>query len=317
MSVTGIGITEGLIKDVLESTSGFKAGVDFGLAYSPMRVENEEDITGYKRIVAANDRDTLSAASTILEPITKNGLRITENLKMAEAATLFELSQRDVDLALANELAVFCEKASIDYFEARKLMEHYNHCVLQMPTLADRNIREEPYLLLEDAENLGAKLRIPAIAKEINEEVIKHAVNLTRDALRDCGKTLRRARITLLGISQVPNMKNPTKKTVREFAKMLEAKGARISLYDPYFSSDELAEMQLHVNKNLTESIENTDCIIILTGHEQFKRLNLRKLKVVVRMPAAIVDLEGIFEPSNVEKEGFIYRGLGRGVWTK
>jgi UDP-N-acetyl-D-mannosaminuronate dehydrogenase len=220
-------------------------------------------------------------------------------------------------LALANELAIFCEKASIDYLETQKLMEHDNQCTLPMPTLADGSIQKGPYLLLDDAENLNMKLQIPAIAAEVNEEVIKHAATLTREALRDCGKTLRRARIVLLGLSQTPNMKSHAKKTVREFVKMLEAKGVRISLYDPYFSTDELAEMQIHGSKNLAESIENVDCVILATGHEPFKRLDLRKVKVVVKMPAAIVDLEGIVNPANVEKEGFIYRGLGRGVWKK
>ena len=63
--------------------------------------------------------------------------------------------------------------------------------------------------------------------------------------------------------------------------------------------------------------MDKADCAIILSGHEQFKRLNLKKLKALMKMPAAIVDLEGIIEADKVEKEGFIYRGLGRGIWTK
>jgi len=63
--------------------------------------------------------------------------------------------------------------------------------------------------------------------------------------------------------------------------------------------------------------VKGADCIAILTGHEQFKRLNLKKLKLLVKMPAAIVDLEGVLEPAKVEAEGFIYLGFGRGVWKK
>jgi len=140
---------------------------------------------------------------------------------------------------------------------------------------------------------------------------------LTKDALRNCGKTLRRARISLFGILQRPNMKSSPKKMVEELAKILEARGAKVSLYDPYFSGDESAEIKCHLKKNLTEALENADCILILTSHDQFKRLNLKKMKVIMKMPAAIVDFEGIIEPDKVEREGFIYRGLGRGVWTK
>jgi len=320
MSITGVGVTQGMIKEILENTSGFKVGVDFGLAYSPIRVLNEqtlETLRNQERIVAATDRNSLNAASTVLGIIEKDCVKKIGDVKTAEAVTLFKAVQQDVNVALANELALFCEKVGVDYLEAHKLAKIGIYSTLSLPMLTDENIREEPHLLLEDSENLNLKLRIPAIAREINEEIIKHAVNLTKDALRNCGKTLRRARISVLGILQTPNMKSSPKKMVEELVKMLEAKGAKVSLYDPYFSGDELAEVQRHLKKNLTEALEGADCILILTGHDQFKRLNLKKLKAMMKMPAAIVDLEGIVEPNNVEKEGFIYRGLGRGVWTK
>jgi len=320
MSTVGVGVTQGLVKEVLENTSGFKVGADFGLAYSPIRLLNGqtlETLANQERIVAATDKNSLNAASTILGTFTKGCLRKTECVKTAEAVTLFEAMQQDVNVALANELALFCEKVGVDYLEAHKLAKIGAYPVLSLPTLVDGNIREDSYLLLEDSENLNLKLRVPAIAREINEEIVKHAVNLTKDALRKCGKTLRRARISLLGILQIPNMKSPPKKMVEELAKMLEARGAKVSVYDPAFSSDEMGETQYHLKKNLSEALEGVDCILILTGHDQFKRLNLKKLKALMKMPAAIVDLEGIVEPNKVEKEGFIYRGLGRGVWTK
>jgi UDP-N-acetyl-D-mannosaminuronate dehydrogenase len=71
------------------------------------------------------------------------------------------------------------------------------------------------------------------------------------------------------------------------------------------------------LKKTSTDAVEGTDCAVIVTAHDQFRRLNLRKLKLAMKMPAAIVDLEGIVDPGKVEKEGFIYRGLGRGVWTR
>jgi len=320
MSTAGLGATEGLIKEILENTSGFKVGSDFGLAYSPIRSLNGqtlETLTNHERIVAATDESSLNSASTILETIAKNGVKKTGDIKTAEAATLFETVQQDVNIALAKEFALFCEKVGVDYLEVHKLAKIDGCSTLSLPIIVDENIQREPYLLLEDAEDLNLKFRIPAIAREINEEIIKHAINLIKDALRNCGKTLRRARISLLGISQVPNMKSPPKKLVKELAKMLEARGAKISLYDPYFSGDELAEMQHIFDKNLNEVVEGVDCILILTAHEQFKRLNLKRLKIIMKMPAAIVDFEGIVEPDKVEKEGFIYRGLGRGVWKK
>jgi nucleotide sugar dehydrogenase len=320
MSTVGVGVTQGLVIEVLENTSGFKVGADLGLAYSPIQTLTEqtlENVANQERIVAATDKNSLNAASTILGTFTKGRLKKTECVKTAEAVTLFEAMQQDVNVALANELALFCEKAEVDYLEAHKLAKIHTYPVLSLPTLDNGNTREDPYLLLEDSENLNLKLRISAIAREINEEIAKHAINLTKDALRNCGKTLRRAKISVLGILQTPNMKSPPKKMVEELAKMLEARGAKVGVFDPYFSSDEMGEMPYRLKKNLSEALEGIDCILILTGHDQFKRLNLKKLKALMKMPAAIVDFEGIVEPDKVEKEGFIYRGLGRGVWTK
>jgi UDP-N-acetyl-D-mannosaminuronate dehydrogenase len=183
--------------------------------------------------------------------------------------------------------------------------------------LPDDSAADEPYLLLEDAENLNVRLRIPSVARDVNNEIIKHVANLVKDALKNCGKTMRRARISVLGISQTVNTKGPAKKTAKDVADILEARGAKVSLYDPNFARNETADMPYHFKKNLAESTEGADCIVILTAHDQFKRLNLRKMKLTMKMPAAIVDLEGVVEPNKIEKEGFVYRGLGRGVWTK
>ena len=320
VSIMGIGVTEGLVNEILENTSGFKVGVDFGLVYSPIRTldgETLERFPDHKRIVAARNKNSSNSASAILGTIAKKGIIETENVKAAEAAALFEMLQQDINVALANELALFCEKAGADYLKARKLLDTDAYCALSLPTLAGGSIKGEPYLLLEEAENLGVRLRISTIAIEINEEIVRHVVNLARDALRNCGKTLRRAKISLLGLSQMPNTKSSIKKAVKALAKMLEAKGAKVSVYDPYFPDNELTEIPRLFKKSLVEVLEGVDCIILLTGHEQFKRLSLKKLKVMMKMPAAIVDLEGIVEPDKVEREGFVYRGLGRGVWTK
>jgi nucleotide sugar dehydrogenase len=315
-STVGVGVIEGMVKEVLENTSGLKVGVDLGLAYTPIcNVSSKplEKTENCRRIVAATDKNSLEAASAIMEAAVGKDVQRIENIKTAEAATLFETAQRNTNVALANEFALFCEKTGIDYLKASKLAPS----IISSPMLTDRNAQEESHLLLEDAENINVKLRIPKIAAEINEETISHITNLAREALRNCGKTLRRARISLLGISQTPNMKDAPKKTAEDLAKILEAKGAKVRISDPYFSNDELFELSNRFKKNLNEALENVDCIIILTGHDQYKRLNLKKLKIVMKTPAAIIDLEGIMEPDKIEKEGFTYRGFGRGIWTK
>lgn len=319
VKLAGIGIVEGTVKEALENSSGFKVGTDFGLAYSPFHVlsgQGPAATVDCLRLVAATEGNSLNAASAVLALVSRGGLEKTVNMKAAGAAALFQVQQKDVAVALANELALFCEKIGVDYFEANELLAG-SVSSLEPPVLSNEDVQEEPYLLLADAENQNVKLRIPAVAREINEQTAKHVANLVKDALRSCGKTLRRSRVSLLGLSQTPNTKSHPKRIVKQVVQVLTARGARIRLYDPYFSENELGDLKPLFKKNLTEALEAADCIVILTGHDQFKRLGLNKLKIMMKTPSAIVDLERIVEPAKAEKEGFIYRGLGRGVWTK
>lgn len=299
--IAGIGFIEGTVKETLENTSGLKAGQDFGLAYNPI-LTADASIANLELKVAATDQTSLNAASTVLKTITKKVKEIND-VKMAEIATLFTVAKQDANKALANELSVFCENANTDYFKILKLLDLNDPSF--WPTIVEEENRDEAYLLLDSAENLNAKLRLPALARQINEDMVKHAVNLTQDALRSGGKPLRRARVAVLGTA------NPTTAT-GIFVKMIELKGAKASLYDPI---SKMGPQDWRVVKtSLNEAVEGTDCIVILTGQEQFKNLNLKKLKALMKTPSVIVDLIGIFEPKKVEAEGFIYCGLGRGT---
>ena len=97
----------------------------------------------------------------------------------------------------------------------------------------------------------------------------------------------------------------------------LRAKGAIVQVYDPFFSQKELTEYAFPAKKTLTKAVEGTDCLLIAVGHDRFKRLNLRRIKFLMKKPSAIVDMGHVIDPVKAEKEGFVYRGAGRGVWFK
>jgi len=319
-STTGPGITETLVKETLENASGLKAGVDFGLAYSPTRAAPGQvlrDIAAYARVVGAINERSLEVASLVLGTIVKGGIIRVRDIKTAEAVKLFENVYRDVNIALANDFAEFCEKAGIDYLEAQRAANTQPFCHLLLPGIVGGHIPKDPYLLLEEAENVNVKLRMLVLARKINDEKPTHAIRLVRDALRQCGKPLRRAKIAILGVSYRPNVKEPRGSKTEELVKKLRAKGATVQVYDPFYSQKELTDMGYPAQKTLTKTVEGTDCLIIAVGHSRFKRLNLKRLKLLMRKSPALVDMGHVTEPSAVEREGFIYRGIGRGVWSK
>ncbi len=319
-STTGPGITETIIKETLEKASGLKAGVDFGLAYSPTRAAPGRvlrDVATYARVVGAIDEKSLNVTSLVLGTVVKGGIVKVRDMKTAEAVKLFENVQRDVSLALANDFAQFCEKIGIDYLEAQKAANTQLYCHLLVPGIVSGHIPKDPYLLLEEAESVDTKLRMLVLARKINDEMVIHAVRLVKDALKQCGKPLRRAKISILGVSYRPNVKEPRGSKTEELVRRLRAKGAIVQVYDPFYSQKELTETGYPAKKTLTKVVEGTDCLLIAVGHDRFKRLNLRKINFLMRKPPAIVDMGHVIDSVKAEKEGFIYRGVGRGIWTK
>ena len=316
-SMVGIGVTENLLKEVLESSSGFRVGVDCFLAYSPVPFSEKQTMNSLakcRRVVAAYDKTSLEKALKIIGAVTKGETIATLNLKAAEAAVLFEAVYRSVGFAFANELALLCERTGVDYLTVKSISPLTE--AFYQPALD--NFGEKALLmLLDEAENHNIKLKIPQAAVRSSREIIKHGVSLVQEALKNCGKTLRRAKIAILGVSQTQNMTDNPKALLKTFAKILERRGAKLSLHDPYMHRKTMDIEAQPLEESLIKTVEGADCIVIFTGHDQFKRLDLEKIKFLAKMPAAIVDFEGILDPFKVESEGFIYRGLGRGVWRK
>ena len=309
--ITSFGFSEGVIKEILENTSGLKVSEDFGLAYNPVKIPNGQtaEISNLELMVAANDKASLEAASIILGTLTEKGIEKVLNVKKAELAVLFSVARQDANIALANELAILCEDAGIDFFETLSLLAPDTHKSFT-PTISTEDSGNEVYLLLENAESLNTKLRLTTLARQINESMVKHVIGLVQSALRSCGKTLRRSRVAVIG-AVGPN------KAAEMIVRLLESKGSKVRIFNKLLSTSNLSEVSRAFKRSLNEAVEGTDCVVVLAGNGQSKSLNLKNLRTVMKMPAAIVDLTGKIEIHKVEKAGFIYRGLGRGAEKK
>jgi nucleotide sugar dehydrogenase len=319
-STVGQGITETLVKDTLENASGLKAGKDYGLANSPTRAAPGrvlEDLATYARIVGAINEESYKIADLILGTVCRGRIIRVHDMRTAETVKLFENVYRDVCLALSNDLGLLCEKTKIDYLEAQAAANTQPHCHLLRPGIVGGHIPKDPYLLLEEAENAGANLSLVALARKINDEMPKHTVKLAREALSKCQKPFRRAKIALLGVSYSPNTKEHRGSAIARIVKAFSDKGALVRVFDPLYSYKELKDMGYPAERTLSKAVEGTDCLVIVVGHNRFKRLNFRKLKLLMTKSAAIVDMGHVIEPEKAEKAGFVYRGVGRGVWTK
>lgn len=319
-STVGPSITETLVKQTLEKSSGLKAGIDFGLAYSPIRASigrTLKDIVGYAKIVAATDEQSLTAAKAVLSTVTKGEIIEVKDLKTAEAVKMFENIYRDVNIALANEFARFCEKMGIDFIRAQSAANTQPYCHLLKPGLVGGHIPKDSYLLITEAENIGAKLKVTALARRVNDDLLNHAYNLVKESLHACEKPVKRSKVALLGVSYKPNVKESKGSLVLDLVKLLKRRGARVTVFDPYFTYRELEDAGYPAERTLGKTVEGADCLLIAVGHERFKRLNLRRISVLMKKPAGLVDLANVINPAKARMEGFVYHGLGRGVWLE
>jgi len=128
---------------------------------------------------------------------------------------------------------------------------------------------------------------------------------------------MRRAKVSILGVSCQPNVKDTRGAIAKKLVRMMKKKGMLVRVYDPLFSFKELIGMGYPAERTLRKSIEGADCLLVVVGHDQFKRLELRKIRFLAKKSVAIVDMGHVVNPVEAEGEGFVYRGVGRGVWTK
>ncbi|MDH5448476.1 MAG: nucleotide sugar dehydrogenase [Candidatus Bathyarchaeota archaeon] len=319
VSATGPGTVEGSMCEIFEKTSGLKAGLDFSLASSPIKANSQKRLSKLSnslRVVGAIDEPSLRTASLVLNRISKSEILKVSSIKTAEAVNLFQNVYSETNLALANELAFLCEKLKIDFLEILKVANKDAAFYLPLPGITDGAVRRDFYLLLEEAENVNLNPRLMLLAGKINDEVVDYAFRLVKDALKVCGKTVRRAKVSVLGISRRPNVKERPRALIKNIINLLKKKVRTVQVYDPFFSQKELTELGFKGEK-LSKAVEGTDCIIVLAGHSKFERLNLKKIKFLAKKSPAIVDLGHVIDPVKAEEYGFVYRGLGRGVWTK
>jgi nucleotide sugar dehydrogenase len=321
-STCGPGVTERVVKGTIEKYSGLVAGQGFGLAYSPIRAMGGralQDMQTYAKLVGAIDKKSLEAACAALSIIVKGELIRVRDIKTAELAKLFETIYRDVNIGLANEFALLCEELGVDYIETMRTAnsQPYSHLHNTGVGVGGHCLPVYPYLLATEAFAFDARLRLVLDARKINDFMPRHVAKLASDGLRVCGKSLKRAKVVVLGISYRPNVRETRYSPSLELISILKKRGARVTTFDPLYNASEMESIGLLSEPTLRKAIEKADCAILSVAHDDFKKLDTIELAAHMSKQGLIIDCTGILDPVSVEKSGLIYRGTGRGLWTR
>ena len=307
--------SEKIVLPILEKISKMKGDKDFYLIYNPERIfegKAVKDIEeNYPAVISGLGPKSLKMAENIFKTICKKGILKMPSLAEAEAEKLFEGAYRDVNIALANELADYCEKIGINYWETRKGANSQPFCHLHYPGtgVGGLCIPVYPHIIIEDASKLGKTMSLLQSSRRINDNMPKKCVKEAIDLLLKNKIEPKNAKIAVLGLGfrgEVADTRlSPTYDVVNEFLK----RGCKIMVHDPYVLQDENLPNSVDLSDNLNKVIENSDLIFISTDHKKYSKLNSNSF-LKSKKPLLIFDGRNILVSDKFERHSLLTIGI-------
>ena len=286
------GTTAGRVKEILERESGLKAGEDFLLAYCPERAipgNTIYEMVHNDRIIGGINKESAKRAKELYSTFVKGNIYTTSST-VAEMVKVVENTYRDVNIALANELAKIAEKIGVNVYEVIELANKHPRVNVHQPGIGvgGHCLPIDPWFLVE----VYPEAKLIPIAREINDRMVNDAVKI----IEKSGVK----RVTIFGEAYKPDVDDTRESPTHKLRDLLERRGIEVRIYDPI----------VHPNISLDETIKNSQCIVISTAHSIFKDLNWDKIISSLDEPKLIVDGRHFFEKP---PSGALFYGIGRG----
>lgn len=301
------GTTENVLGKIIEK-NGFKAGKDFGLVYSPERVQSPQilrDLRSYPKIVGGIDEKSTEIISSLYLSFAPSIIKLSSP-KAAEMEKVAENIYRDVNIAIANELARIAEILGVNFYEIREAANSQPFCNILIPGgVGGHCIPMDPYYLISEAEKQGYSADLFKTSREINDSMPKHIADMVEKALEG-----NKGRVTVLGLSFKPDVKSYEHSHTITLLEELKKRGFTVNIHDPYL--DEHSFMGFPAFSDLVESLRESDCLVVSTAHSEYKYLNLEEI-IKVMKSNIIVDGRSIIDPEKAKTHGFKYYCIGRG----
>ncbi|MGO9387450.1 MAG: nucleotide sugar dehydrogenase, partial [Methanobacterium sp.] len=304
------GVTEEILKPILEK-SGLTAGEDFGLAYCPERYnpgDDEHSIEKVARVVGGITPEWAEITRQLYQFIIKKDIKVLRNIKTTEAAKVIENTQRDLNIALMNELAMIFEKIGIDVMEVIDGANTKWNFNAYYPGggVGGHCLPVDPYYLVKKARELGYHSKVISAGRTINDYMPKHVFGLLTDALNENEKSVKNSKIVVLGLSYKENVGDDRESPSEELINQLKDNQAIIRIVDPYIDESHLGVIE----KDVYKALEGADALVLMTSHDAFRNLDLRKSEKLMEIPL-LIDGRRVFDPEETKKIGFQYYGVG------
>ena len=297
------GVTEEVCGPLIEEMSGLRQGTDFSLGYSPERInpgDRENTIESVVKIVAGQDPATLERVAAIYEPAIGAGLFRARSIQVAEAAKVVENVQRDINIALMNELAMIFDRMGIrtsDVIDAAATKWNFQRFT---PGLVGGHcIGVDPYYLISRAEGLGYYPEVIRAARRLNSGLADHVAQRVMDLLIKAGGSISGARIGVLGVTFKEDVSDFRNSQSPAIALELSRFGATVLAHDPHADPDAL-RAERGVELHPWEALSDLDALVVTVPHKDYTARALSTLVGLLKPNGVFVDVKSAFDPDDL-----------------
>jgi UDP-N-acetyl-D-galactosamine dehydrogenase len=297
------GVTEDVCGPILEEESGYSRGVDFFLGYSPERInpgDKEHTLERITKVIAGEDAMTTQRIAQVYGAVVEAGLYQAASIRVAEAAKVIENTQRDLNIALMNELAIIFDKMEIrtkDVLDAAGTK--WNFLKFQPGLVGGHCIGVDPYYLTAKAQQMGYHPQVILAGRRINDDMGRFVAQRAVKLMINAGIQLKGARIGIIGITFKEDVTDTRNSRVPDIAYELSEFGIEPVVYDPV-ADPEVVRHEYGLELKPRSALDGVQGLIVAVGHKQVRDLGINTLAEFVAPGGIFVDIKSIFDPSKV-----------------
>ncbi len=308
------GVTEDVCIPILEKESGLKCGVHFKVGYSPERINPGDKVhrlENISKIVSGMDKESLEEIKNVYDLVIEVGTYPVSNIKTAEAIKVVENSQRDINIAFMNELAMVFDRMGIDTNEVVDGMNtKWNALGFRPGLVGGHCIGVDPYYFTYQAEKLGYHSQIILNGRIVNDGMGEFVADAAVKQMISVGQAPKKSKVVVLGLTFKENCPDTRNSKVADIIKRLNEYGIDPIVADPWADEND-ALKEYGVALISLEEVNNADCVIIAVAHNEFKDMPLERIKTLFRNcddgEKVLIDVKGLYTVDELEKSGMKY----------
>lgn len=308
------GVTEDICVPILEQESGLKCGIDFKVGYSPERINPGDKVhrlENITKIVSGMDKESLDEIAKVYELVIKVGVHRAGSIKVAEAAKVVENSQRDINIAFMNELAMVFDRMGVDTKEVVEAMNTKWNALGFTPGLVGGHcIGVDPYYFVYEAEKLGYHSQIILSGRKINDGMGKFIAEAIIKKLILANKVVKQSKVVILGITFKENTPDTRNSKVVDIINSLREYGIEPIVVDPEADADE-AKHEYDIDLIDIKSVKDADCIVLAVAHDIFKQMSFDEIDSLYGKfkndEKILIDVKSILDRNELEIKGYSY----------